>query len=338
MKTFLKIIKIVLIVIVVIFLSFASAVFGIYIVFNNDNSKIPVLNKVDVSKKVKNTSVVVEKRDEVHVDKDIQLQSSYKDTKSFLSYIAIKKNDGDLYFNTDIIGFGVNITSDGYIVTNETIIPESKKDIKYVIILNDNKVFDVTSIMYDKYGFVLLKIDNQKMNAPSFTYYDDLNIGSMVYSNNGPFGIEIDTVKNKKDGVIELSENKMSNKYGVFDLGNKLVGFYGNDGKLYSANYLKNVVYSLNNNTGKILRPVMNIEYTDYSNILNVDDNKKSGFYVTKIDSLYNFIKGDIIREIDGYTVHDSLDYMLQNYKVGDIINFNVVRNGKEIEMKVELK
>lgn len=38
----------------------------------------------------------------------------------------------------------------------------------------------------------------------------------------------------------------MSNKYGIFDLSNKLVGFYGNDNNLYSSNYLKNILLFFN--------------------------------------------------------------------------------------------
>lgn len=117
--------KVTLIVVAILVLSFTSAILGIYIVFNNDNSKIPLLNKIDVSKKVKNTSVVVE-RDEVHIDKDIQLQGSYKDMQQFLSYIALKKDKGP-YLDSDIIGFGVNITGDGYILTNVNAIPQIKR-------------------------------------------------------------------------------------------------------------------------------------------------------------------------------------------------------------------
>lgn len=340
MKTFVKILKIFLIAVLLLLLSFGSAIFGIYIVFNNDNSKIPLLNQIDISKKVKNTSVVVEKRDEVHVDKDIQLQNSYKDTQEFVSYIAIKKSDGP-YLDSDIIGFGINITSDGYILTNENAIPQIKKDTKYVIILNDSEVFDVKNIIYDKYGFVILKIDDQKISVPSFAYYDDLNIGASVYSNNGLLGIELDTIKNKKNGIIQLNENKISNKYGIFDLSNKLVGFYGADNNLYSSNYLKNILYSLtlNNNTNKILRPMLDIEYTDYTNIIDKDD-KKFGFYINKLpeQNKYNLLVRDIIQKIDGYDVEGSLDYILQNYKVGDILNFDIIRNNKETEIKVELK
>ena len=340
MKVFIKIIKVALIVVAILVLSFASAILGIYIVFNNDNSKIPLLNKIDVSKKVKNTSVVVKKRDEVHIDKDIQLQGSYKDTQQFLSYIALKKDKGP-YLDSDIIGFGVNITGDGYILTNVNAIPQIKKDTKYVIILNDSKVFDVKNIIYDKYGFIIFKIDGQKMDVPSFTYYDDINIGATVYSNNGPFGIEVDTIKSKKDGIIQLSNNQMSNKYGIFDLSNKLVGFYGNDNNLYSSNYLKNILYSLtlNKNTGKILRPSLNIEYSNYTNIIS-EDNTLSGFYITKVplQNSYNLMEGDIIKKIDGYAVKDSLDYILQNYKVGDTLDFDIIRGNKEIEVKVELK
>lgn len=342
MKIQIKILKAFLIIMAVIITSFASAIIGIYIVFNNDNSKIPLLNKVDISKKVKNTSVVVEKKDEVHVDKDIQLQNSYKDTKNFISYIAVKKNNGELYFDSDIIGFGVNMTSDGYILTNSNFMSVDKnvnENKRYVVILNDNKVFDVVNFINDKYGFVILKIDNQKMSAPSFLYYDDINIGSIVYSNNGPFGMEMDIIKNKENGFIKLIDNKITKKYGVFDLTNKLLGFYGSDGVLYSSNYLKNIIYSLDGKNGAIIRPEMNLEYLDYTKVLSLDEKKIVGFYITKIDKNFpEFFVGDTIVEIDGYKVKDSLNYMLQNYKVGDLIRFKILRDQKELEISVGLK
>ncbi len=54
--------------------------------------------------------------------------------------------------------------------------------------------------------------------------------------------------------------------------------------------------------------------------------------------TIYRQQKWDIIQKIDGYNVEGSLDYILQNYKVGDILNFDIIRNNKETEIKVELK
>ena len=340
MKTKFKIIKILLIALILIFFSFVSGIFGIYLVFNNDISKIPLLNKIDISKKMPNQSVTIEKKDEIHVDKDIQLQDSYKNTKNVLSYIAEKKSEGSTYLEADIIGFGVNITSDGYIISNTNYIKSKDVSKKYVVILSDSKVVDVDNVIYDKYGFVILKVNAQKINIPSFGYYDDINIGSMVFSNNGFFGIEVDYIKNKKDGVLELLDNKITNKFAIFDLSNKLIGFYGDEGVLYSANYLKNILYSLTGQNSSILRPSLNFEYTDYSRMLNVNENQKPGFYIDNIDAKnsYGLKNRDLILEINGYSVAGSLDYILQNYKVGDILNFKIERGGKEMELKVELK
>ena len=305
-----KVLKIIIIFFAIVFIGFLSGALSIYIIFNNDYSKIPLLNQIDISKKMKNTNVIVEKTEEIHIDKDIALQDSYKNTKNVISYIAKTKNVGESYYESDIIGFGINITSDGYIITNNFYIKSDLKNLKnpinaqkYVVILSDSRVFNVSKIIKDKYGFVILKIDAQKIDIPSFSYYDDLNIGSMIFSNSGKFGLEIDYIRNKKDGAIELLNNKIENKFGVFDLSNKLVGVFGENNILYSTNYLKNIIASLTNNKGTISRPAMDFKYTDYANLIGDAGGKTElGFYIDNIDekNIYGLKKGDLILEING--------------------------------------
>ena len=96
----------------------------------------------------------------------------------------------------------------------------------------------------------------------------------------------------------------------------------------------------------KVLRPSLGIEYIDLSSILSIDDNFNinKGALVHKVlpDSAAleaGFIKGDIIIKMENQEVKDNnLPELIQEYDKGTAVNFTVLREDKEMVIKVMLK
>ena len=160
----------------------------------------------------------------------------------------------------------------------------------------------------------------------------------------------VDYIKNKSNGTLDLLENNISNVC-VFDLSGKIIGVYGSvykDGPknrygksesiktsvVYSPEYLKNVIYSINTKSDYIIRPnFAGLVFSEFGDVVGSDEKIEKGVYVKSVDAKnnYGFAIGDLITEINGYSINEDFDFIIQNYKVGDKLKILLVRNGKEV-------
>lgn len=337
----------------VIFISFVFGFIGSVFLLTVKKVNLPIID-IDLEKILPQKSVIIEKTEQVYVGNDDRLKEVYKNVLDSVVYIAQKNTDG-VYYQKDIIKDGFVFTSDGWIFTNDQSIFDKNKE--YVVVLSDGKYYNVENILFDKYDFVLLKINNQKMLVSSFGSYDAINVGSLVFSGSSYSGIDIDYIKNKSNGVLKTINNNIKNVC-LFDLSGKIIGIKGaayQDGPknkygkseviktdfIYSTEYLKNIIYSLNSKSGYILRPSLSgVVFSEYGDILGSDEKIEKGIYVKSVDTKNNngFVVGDLITWIDGVSVDKNLDFILQNYKVGDRMKFVLIRNGKEISNSIVLK
>lgn len=327
-----KILNTIIICVVVVVLAFAAGYTGSVILLTSQKIHIPFVGKVNIEDVIPHKNVVIERKEQVYVNNDIQLQNVYKNTQNFVVYIA-EKNKNDIYKKTDIISKGFVFTTDGWIFTNNQSNFSEKKN--YVVILNDGKVYDVKNIMFDKYDFAVLKIENQKMLVSSFVPFSDINIGSEIIINKLNDGIKIDHIVNKNNGILEV-ENKNEEDICLFDLSGKIVGIYGKENgevKVYSTEYLKNIIYSINSKSEYIKRPNLdNISFSEYKEVFGSNLKNQNGIIIEGIKGNdFGFKKGDLIISVDNVEVSNNMNFILQKYNVGDKVKFTLIRNDKEV-------
>ncbi len=348
-----KLFRFLLLFVLIIMIAFVAGFSGSVIFLTSKKINLPFMSSFDIEKMIPQKNVIIEKTEQVYVDNDKRLQDVYKNTNDSMVYLAVK-NSTNIYSKGDIINSGFVFTSDGWIFTNNQSLFDKNK--KYVVLLSNGEYYDVQNIIFDKYDFVLLKINNQKMLVSSFGSYDDTNIGSLVFSNDGYKGISIDYVKNKSNGIIELLNNHINNIC-IFDLSGKIIGVYGSvykDGPknkfgksesvktsfVYSPEYLKNVIYSIDTKSDYIMRPTLvGLTFSGFGDVLGSGEKIEKGVYVKSVDpkNNYGFVVGDLITEVNNNLVNDGLDFILQNYKIGDKVRFILIRSGKEITNDVTL-
>ena len=105
--------------------------------------------------------------------------------------------------------------------------------------------------------------------------------------------------------------------------------------------------------SGKIVRPGLGIQTADdqiaqrlgVTGILVVDVTRggaaaKAGIQPTRRDSEGRLRLGDVITAVDGKKVESPNDLYLalEKYKVGDMVNVSMLRNGKTVQTKVTLE
>ena len=103
---------------------------------------------------------------------------------------------------------------------------------------------------------------------------------------------------------------------------------------------------------GKITRPQLGVRVIalqgipeGYRSRLKIKSNLKSGIYIASVNKSGSAANagiksGDVITKVDGKKVDDvaSLHSILYSHKVGDTVNVTVNRNGKDVDMKVNLE
>ncbi len=339
-----KFLNTIIICVIVTVLALVAGYTGSILLLTSQKINIPFVGKIDIEEIIPHKNIIIEKKEQVNVNNDVQLQSVYKNTQNFMVYIA-KKNVSGVYIKSDAVNKGVVFTTDGWIFSNNQALFD--KNSEYVVILSDGKVFDVKNIMFDKYDFVLLKIENQKMLVAPFVSFNDVNIGSSVVANNLNGGVKIDHVLNKNNGIISVgSKNKFD--LCLFDLSGKIVGVYGADYefdtenvKVYSTDYLKNIIYSINSKSEYIKRPnISGVSFSKMENILGSNEKVENNIIVVSVKEGegYGFMAGDIVVSIDNNEVLNDIDFILQGYNVGDKVKFILNRGGEEVVNTVVLE
>jgi len=265
------------------------------------------------------------------------------------------------------LGSGVIISKDGYIVTNNHVVSDSKE---IVVFTHDGKKYKAKLIGTDpKTDLAVIKIDAKNLKPITFTDSSEIEVGDITLAIGNPFGLG-ETVT---EGIISgLNRDKIGiNDYENFiqtdaainpgnsggalvDLKGRLIGINsaiisrsgGNNGVGFAipSNMVKFVTTSLITN-GKVVRGYLGVEISD------IDKNKKAlygidyGVLINKVmpksaASEAGLKAGDIIVAINGKKVKDgaSLRNKIAFLGAGSKLTLKVYRNGNFITLHTKLK
>ncbi len=127
------------------------------------------------------------------------------------NYSASSDEWDALYTDDNLQGNGLIVTSDGWIVTTDSVITDVNED--YLIITNDRQGFEVVEFVVDSYnGLVFLKIDKSDLNpitirtADSVKFGDNLLVLRNTLKFNKPFQLHTKLIA-KDFTLIEDSSN-----------------------------------------------------------------------------------------------------------------------------------
>ena len=271
-------------------------------------------------------------------------------------------------------GSGVIVSKDGYIVTNNHVVGFADN---ILVTLEDGREVKATKIGTDPTtDLAVIKI-NVDGNLPTleFANSDNVKVGEWVLAVGNPFSYLTSTVT---AGIVSakgrdldiISEDKSIEEFiqtdAVVNPGNSGGALVNNDGKLvgintaiatptgvyagYSfaipSNLVKRIVYDIIEN-GDIERVNLGVLGYDVDQQLKEEFklNTTTGFYVDSIDKgsaaqHSGMLPGDVIVAIDRQKIErfeDIVEVMKYN-KAGDTVAIDIQRNGKEKEIKVQLK
>ena len=273
-----------------------------------------------------------------------------------------------------VLGSGVIISSDGYIVTNNHVVEDANE---VSVILNNDETYDATIIGTDtKTDLALIKIEATDLAYSSLVDSDTLELGQEVVA----IGNSLGKGTSSTNGIISALNREVTiNNYtmtliltnaevnsgnsggGLFDMNGNLVGIVNakimSQTTSSSSTNVEGMGYAIPSNTVKtIVEELMNNGYVKNRATLGVKvitDNSYLEYYGyedTKGAVISEVVEGgaaekaglkagDIIIAIDGNTIDSFTDLSkeLDNYNVGDTVKVTVNRDSKLKEFNVVL-
>ena len=300
---------------------------------------------------------------------DTVVQISTKATSSTTNFFGQSTTS-----NATVLGSGVIISNDGYIVTNNHVV-EGANEIS--VTLNNDETYDATIIGTDsKTDLALIKIEASNLAYSNLVDSDTLELGQEVVA----IGNSLGKGTSSTNGIISALNREVTiNNYtmtliltnaevnsgnsggGLFDMNGNLVGIVNAkimsqttsssstsvEGMGYAipANTVKKIVDELMNNGYvkdratlgvKVITNNSYLEYYGYSDTVGAVISE-----VVENGPAYKagLEAGDIIIAINNDTVESFTDLSkeLDNYAVGDTVSVTVNRNNKLKEFKVTL-
>jgi len=269
-------------------------------------------------------------------------------------------------------GSGVIISSDGYIVTNNHVIDNSKE---IEVVLNNRKSYPAKVVGADpNTDIALLKIEENNLPVVLFGDSDSLKVGEWVLAVGNPFNltstVTAGIVSAKARGINILNAPLRIEAFIQTDAavnpGNSGGALVNTKGELVGINtaiasqtgtftgysfavpssIVQKVVADMRQ-FGVVQRAVLGVSIQDITSQLAKDKNLKSldGVYVAGIAEngaakKAGIKEGDVITNVNGVNIKTvpELQEQVARYRPGDNITVDIVREGKTQKLKVELK
>ena len=268
------------------------------------------------------------------------------------------------------LGSGVIVGSEGIIVTNNHVV-EGANALK--VVLSDRREFEAELVLADeRTDLAVLRIDTNGEDLPTLEFADTrlIEVGDLVLAIGNPFGIGqtvtsgiISATARTDVGIsdyaffiqTDAAINPGNSGGALIDNAGRLVGINtaifsrsgGSNGIGFAipAEMVERVVDSAINE-GRIVRPWLGLKgqavTTDIAKTMDLD--RPVGVLVTEIypegpADAAELRRGDLIVKFDGREVYDEagLKFLAATLVEGDDVPLSVLRNGKEVIVKIKL-
>ena len=317
----------------------------------------------DVSICLEESPVSVEN---VPQDTGLSLQEIYeKNIPSVVSIICQTRSGSST-------GTGVVLSQQGYLVTNAHVVEGAQS---VTVQLTDNRSFQASLVGSDEISdLAVLHIPAEDLIPAVFGDSSALRVGDTVTAIGDPLGVEFRG--SFTDGIISAinrdvavdgrtmnliqtnaalnsgnSGGPLINCYGqVIGINTMKIGVFANTSGVEGLGFaipsatVKDIVDQIINQGYVSGRPTLGISGDALSSFYQYYYRMPPGLYITKVDSgsyaaYYGIEEGDLLLSIDDHRITDmeSLNTVLYNHQVGDIVTAVIYRGGQQYSVELTL-
>ncbi len=327
-----------------------------YFVKEGDNNNNTIDNKITVLNEENTITSVVEKT---------------KDSVVSIAISQLQFTQGQgVVDSINKIGTGFVVDKNGLIITNQHVV---ETEGEYKVITSNGDEYDVTDIYVDNVNdLALLKVNSDKLTPIELGDSEKLKVGQLAIAIGTPLGEYAGSVTtgivSGLNRTVETGGNFWSSTtktyYDVIQTdaavnpGNSGGPLLNSLGQVIGVNFATtsgadNISFALPVNVvkkrideyrkyGKFIKPYLGVEY-QYINEFTAKLYKlETGAFIIRVAANSPAQKAglkreDIIKQINGKDMDQSLANALRDYNPGDELTLKVSREGKVIEIKVKL-
>jgi S1-C subfamily serine protease len=322
------------------------------------------------------SNIIIQSPERVEVAQNLRIEEVFKQAKPAMASIYRKKSVGkdvisQIYKREDFLGYGVILTSDGWIVSASDVFKNLNAD--QIVVVYDHTIKDVLEKIFDSVtNTFLLKINEVDLPVIKFGFMDSLSVGSqMLAINNEEVRLtNLSNMKYASDVDLLRSSEKYYNHFllssGNIAVGSAIVSFQGDFvgmvvdsdeqdfSKAVPIDFLQKSV-NLVLRGEKISHPYLGVNYLDIASSVGLNKQAAKGLEagallygrgssraINSDSPLFGLLlEGDIITKVGNYEIdsrHNLTEFILSSKK-GDVVDFEYVREaGKREVVKIELK
>jgi serine protease Do len=289
-------------------------------------------------------------------------------TVRFYGYQVPGSKLSNVYLDTDVLGSGFVLTSDGWLVTSQKVVRDPRAALAVQI---ENKIYAVKEIVADTLtDVVLVKIEAQNLAVAELGTKNSLTVGQtmLVATNNlGVRKAAIDDLTHvdlsTMASVLHSSENfyqyiRLNDTFGndyigapVLNLNGKVVGLLADaKGMVLPIDYFASIMKTAIQD-GTVVRNSLGVNYVDLTAAPNfvssvnegallASDGIRPAVVANSPASKAGLLAGDIIMKVENEEVNsfNTLTQLIQDYSSDATIKLRVWRGDKEIELSVTLE
>lgn len=313
-----------------------------------------------LNKLVTSSPIVVNRREEIFLNDGVNLIELAKQAGNFT--VTLYSKDA----NPTFLGNGIILTSDGLIFTSKTILAGKTE---LVVLTNNGNSYKASVRAVDpKSDLAAITINEKNLNTPTFASSLDLQVGQRVLTigeSNTAFtrsfmqGYVINSATNYKSSLWRTYSTEVLEDFFETDAaintgrfaGSPLINLEGKLVGMVTASAAQKIVTAENLQTalasyladGKIVRPRLGLSYFQLSKSLaTLRGFNRSGILVAQTNAASpaagKFLTNDLIFEVDGQNVENqSFEQLINRHAIGEI-KLKLLRNDKEMEVKVNLE
>lgn len=373
--------KLIILVSIAVFFGLLSGVVGQIVsraYFLEKDFNIPLFRDISFDNDNNSANLIISNPKKIVVEQTAKVAETAQAVRGGIMGIFQKNNKEKKYIDfREKSGQAFVVTSDGWMISaftpeeilnikNREATSSRKKILKiaenYIFISADSKVYKVENILYDSLsGFSFWKIKAHDLPVRKLESFS--KNGELVFGLNWAGDILTTTILGKKKDAQILSsdifieeilisdkiDSALNNSF-LFNTYGDLIGLITDNQKIISIKSLNSLIQNLLKNQS-IKRPSLGINYINYFNVLDLEENKigfgakiskdKKGLAILKKSpaEVAGLKEGDVITSINktNLTKDINLREIINNYLPGDDLNIAYLRDGKNFSVNLKL-
>jgi len=356
-----KLSKTFLLIILAIFFGALSGILAVIII---GNLKLPFIGALNYTNPNLNNQIVIEQPRSVIVEQDTQVQQVENDLLPAVISLYHSKKYTDpamsAYTAGDLLGHGLVLTADGWILTSRGALAGLKEN--YTAVGYQSKKYSLANLLEDKAGgLVFAKIAASNLPVVRLGKSSDLQLGQSVVIVGSRDRLIVTTIAKigydftqSKDLVLNSDRLEkrifLTQKLDDSFEGAALANFKGevigiiSDGSVLPIDYFSNIIPQVLSKQ-QVIRAALGVDYIDLAQVDGLIDLGDRGAYVVydplKGSAGYGLVKkGDIIKKVNDQelNVFVGLTDAINNYHMGDKVELLLSRGGRDLTVEVTLK